>query len=208
MKTRDRILDKALELMNSKGLEHVSTYDIARALDIRQSNITYYFPTKPDIVNVLAKRMVTDADNISAVVDPQHFSITSFYNMVEETMKVHEKYRFILMNYAPVITADSELHEHYVKVLKGRPGQFEGLVAILDANGYVNGKEMLAHSKYLTLLLNMTAIYWIQEAAIYMARKSDKARRKHHLAIFFQAFIPYLTAKGKKELEMLLSKHA
>lgn len=206
MNTRDRILDKALELMNSKGLEHVSTYDIARALDIRQSNITYYFSTKSEIVNALAKRMVEDADSISVVESPQSFSIRAFYNIVEETMKVHEKYRFILMNYAQVITADSELHNHYVQVLKGRPAQFEGMVSMLDANGYVNGKDLLANSHYITLLLNMTAIYWVQEAAIYMANKSDKARRKHHLAIFFQAFVPYLTDKGKRELATLSGK--
>jgi len=192
--------------MNSKGMENVSTYDIARALDIRQSNITYYFSTKSEIVNALAKRMVEDADSISVVENPQDFSIRVFYKIVEETMKVHEKYRFILMNYAQVITADSELHNHYVQVLKGRPAQFEGMVAMLDANNYVNGKDLQAHSHYITLMLNMTAIYWIQEAAIYMANKSDKARRKHHLAIFFQAFVPYLTAKGTKELEMLLGK--
>ncbi|HEY9177427.1 MAG TPA: TetR/AcrR family transcriptional regulator, partial [Flavipsychrobacter sp.] len=206
MKTRDRILDKALELMNTKGLENVSTYDIARALDIRQSNITYYFATKQDIVNALAKRMVVDVDSISVVADPQLFSINAFYTIVEETMKVHEKYRFILMNYAQVITADSELHSHYVQVLKGRPAQFEGMVAMLDANGYVKGNELSVHSQYLTLLLNMTAIYWVQEAAIYMAKKSDKVKRKHHLAIFFQAFVPYMTNKGKKELEILLGK--
>ena len=62
MKTRDRILDKALEMLNEKGLENVSTYDIARALDIRQSNITYYFPNKADIINALGKRMIEEVE--------------------------------------------------------------------------------------------------------------------------------------------------
>lgn len=204
MKTKDRILLKALELMNQHGLENVSTYDIARALKIRQSNITYYFSTKSDIINALAKRMIEEVDQQSEISDPKEFSFRIFYQMLDRVMVVHLRYRFIFMNYATLITADQELNEHFVKVLQIRHPQFEAMVTLLDTNGYLKGKGMLENSAAITLMLNMLAIYWVQESAIYSADKTDEAKRKHHLKLFFQIFIPYLTPKGKRDLLPLL----
>lgn len=197
-------MNEALKQMNERGMEHVSTYDMARALGIRQSNITYYFATRADIVNALAKRLIEDANAIVPLGEPGIFSIASFYEMVDKVMRVHQRYKFLLMNYASIITADKELNDHFAKVLKDRPAQFEAIIKMLDANGYVNGSEMLAHSTNITLMLNIIAIYWVQEGAIYLPRLSEKAQRRHYLRLFFQAFIPYLTAKGKKQLETLL----
>lgn len=205
MKTKDRILDKALELMNKLGLENVSTYNIAKELEIRQSNITYYFPAKNHIVNALAKRMIADVNDAFASIGNEAFTMKSFYNGIDRVMQVHQKYYFFLMNYATLITADAELNEHFVRVLKTRQPELDGLISLMDSLGYVNGKEMLSHSYYILMMQNILTIFWIQESAIYSAGKTDDEKRKHHLTIFFQTFIPYLTQKGSDELLPLLA---
>ncbi|MBD0258839.1 MAG: TetR family transcriptional regulator [Cytophagales bacterium] len=204
MKTRERILEKALEMMNEKGLENVSTYDIARALDIRQSNITYYFPTKSDIVNALGKRMIEEVDQPFEAVAPHAFSFRYFYRLVDRVMQVHQRYRFFMLNYAAIITADRELNEHFIRVLRTRPGQHAGIITLLDANGYLRGEEMMPHNDTILYVENIVAIYWVQEAAIYHAHLPDAEKRRHYLKLFFQGFIPYLTPKGEAELLPLL----
>jgi AcrR family transcriptional regulator len=205
MKTKDRILDKALELMNKLGLENVSTYNIAKELEIRQSNITYYFPAKNNIVNALAKRMIADVNDAFASIGNEAFTMKSFYTGIDRVMQVHQKYYFFLMNYATLVTADTELNDHFVAVLGTRHAEFEGIISLLDSLGYVNGKDMLPHSYYILLMQNMLTIFWIQESAIYSAGKTDDEKRRHHLTIFFQTFIPYLTPKGEEELLPLLT---
>ncbi len=54
MNTRDKILDKALEMFNERGIEYVGLRELASVLGIRVSNITYYFPTKDDLVYELS----------------------------------------------------------------------------------------------------------------------------------------------------------
>ncbi len=206
MKTRDRILEKALEMMNEKGLENVSTYDIARALDIRQSNITYYFPAKADIVSALGKRMIEEVNQPFEAVAPHEFSFRYFYRLVDRVMQVHLRYRFFMLNYATIITADPELNDHFIRVLRERPGQQAGLITTLDANGYLKGGEMLPHNDNILYVQNIVAIYWVQEAAIYHAHLSDAEKRRHYLKLFFQAFIPYLTPKGEADLLPLLEE--
>ncbi|MDQ4141586.1 MAG: TetR/AcrR family transcriptional regulator [Bacteroidota bacterium] len=200
MNTRDRILDKALEMLNEKGLENVSTYDIARALQIRQSNITYYFPTKSHIINALGKRMVKEVDQPFEAFKPEEFSFAYFYQLADRVMQAHLRYRFLMLNYAPIITADRELNDYFVKVLEGRFAQFDGIIHLLDTNGYVRGEAMLPHSRNLLLMQNMIIIYWVQEGAIYNADKTDEEKRRHYLKLFFQTFVPYLTPKGEENL--------
>src|SRR6476660_9287329 len=48
--TRSKIRDKALEMFNERGIEYVGLRELAGILDMRVSNITYYFPTKDDLV--------------------------------------------------------------------------------------------------------------------------------------------------------------
>jgi AcrR family transcriptional regulator len=204
MKTKERILEKALEMMNEKGLENVSTYDIARALNIRQSNITYYFPSKADIINSLAKRMIEEVDSPFEAFEPHHFSFQYFYRLVDHVMQIHLRYRFLMLNYATIITADRELNDHFIKVLQNRPAQQAALVSLLDANGFLKGYDMLPHNENILYIENMVAIYWVQEAAIYQAHLSDEAKRRHYLKLFFQVFVPYLTPKGEEDLLPLL----
>lgn len=204
MKTKERILAKALEMMNESGIENVSTYDIARALNIRQSNITYYFPTKADIINALFKRMVEEANQLFESIESSKFSFRYYYRSLDHVMQIHLRYRFLFMNYATLITADPELNQYLINVLQTRFPQFEGIIKLLDANGYIEGKEMLTHSSSILLMQNMLIIYWVQESAIYNADKSDEEKRKHYLKLYFQTFIPYLTPKGKENLLPLL----
>jgi hypothetical protein len=199
MNTKERILEKSLELMNQKGYENISTHDIARALNIRQSNITYYFPTRLHIINTLAKRMIEEVDTPPEGSDPDEISLKSLYILVDHVMKVHQKYHFILLNYASIITADKELNEHYIEVLKRREPEFAYMISALEKDGYV--KKNTDNNSYMILLqLNMLGIYWIQESAIYNADKSNDEKRKHYLRLFFLALIPYLTKKGEDDL--------
>ncbi len=54
IRTKERIVSKALEMFNERGIEYVGLRELASTLDMRVSNITYYFPTKDDLVNHLS----------------------------------------------------------------------------------------------------------------------------------------------------------
>lgn len=208
MKVKDRILAEALKAFNKQGIDNVSTYDIAKKLKIRQSHITYYFPAKLHLVNALAKGMIYEInENLKPIVtSADSFSFKTYYTLVEDVMKVHQKYKFILLNYANIITNDKELNTYYKDLLfNSRTKEFEGLIILLEKNGYITDKRyFLNNDKIIMYVGNILAIYWIQESAIYHAEKTEKAQRKHHLKVFFQTYVPYLTTKGKKQLDQLL----
>jgi AcrR family transcriptional regulator len=51
---RQRILDAALGLMAEHGLMEVTQPKIARAAGVRQSHLTYYFPTRSELLKAVA----------------------------------------------------------------------------------------------------------------------------------------------------------
>ncbi|NON38996.1 TetR/AcrR family transcriptional regulator, partial [Klebsiella pneumoniae] len=53
MKTRDRILECALQLFNQQGERSVSTNHIAAHMEISPGNLYYHFPNKQAIIALL-----------------------------------------------------------------------------------------------------------------------------------------------------------
>ena len=58
MDTRTRILDAALALAAEGGVQELTQPRIARAAGVRQSHLTYYFPTIADLLQAVARHMV------------------------------------------------------------------------------------------------------------------------------------------------------
>lgn len=52
---RTRILDAALQLLAEHGVSHLTQPRVSRAAGVRQSHLTYYFPTRPDLLVAVAR---------------------------------------------------------------------------------------------------------------------------------------------------------
>ncbi|MCB1917202.1 MAG: TetR/AcrR family transcriptional regulator [Rhodocyclaceae bacterium] len=61
MNTRLRILEAGTALLTDEGLAALTQPRIARAAGLRQSHITYYFPTRADLLLALAEHTVDQA---------------------------------------------------------------------------------------------------------------------------------------------------
>lgn len=67
MKTRDRILECALELFNRNGEPNVTTLEIATELGISPGNLYYHFHGKEPLVMALLERF---QDELAPLLDP------------------------------------------------------------------------------------------------------------------------------------------
>ena len=58
MDTRTRILDAALGLLAERGAHELTQPRVARAAGLRQSHLTYYFPTRTDLLQAVARHSI------------------------------------------------------------------------------------------------------------------------------------------------------
>lgn len=55
MHVRDRILEAALRLLAGSGAHELTQPKVSRAAGVRQSHLTYYFPTRADLLQDVAR---------------------------------------------------------------------------------------------------------------------------------------------------------
>ncbi|MFN2645891.1 MAG: TetR family transcriptional regulator [Burkholderiales bacterium] len=58
MDVRDRILEAALALLAAGGAHELTQPRVAAAAGVRQSHLTYYFPTRADLMQALARHSI------------------------------------------------------------------------------------------------------------------------------------------------------
>jgi AcrR family transcriptional regulator len=54
----ERILDAALSILGESGIRHLTQVHVADRAGVRQSHLTYYFPTRDDLLNAVTERAV------------------------------------------------------------------------------------------------------------------------------------------------------
>ena len=204
---REEILKTALMLFNEKGFDEITTRDIARSLKISLGNLTYYFPAKKDIVFALIQNMANAVDQaLSNHRDTGKNALVNYFYQVELIFKTHFKYRFIMhKRYGEIISSFTESQQYVQDFLKIRFDSWQQLNKQLVKEKLAS-KALIEESNAHSYVLNILALYWHQEFLIYFPEISDKQKVEKALAIFFQAYKPYLTKKGLEELKPLLAE--
>ena len=91
-RTRDRILDIAQRLIQSRGYNAFSFHDLAKELGIRTASIHYHFPTKADLGVVLLRRYrQTFGQELAAIAarsDNALSALAGFAALFQRTLKI------------------------------------------------------------------------------------------------------------------------
>jgi len=204
---RENILKTALELFNERGIDGVTTRDIAKKIKISLGNLTYYFPSKSDIVFALMQELGKVVDEALANhTETGKNALVNYFYQVELIFKTHFKYKFIMQKrYGEIVSTFPESQQFVRDFLKIRFDAWEQLNKQLVKEKLAK-KELVEESNAHSYILNILALYWHQEFLIYFPELSDKQKVEKALAIFFQAYKPYLTKKGIDELKPLVKE--
>lgn len=105
--TRQKILDKALELFSAQGYDSVSVGEIAKTVGIKAPSLYNHFPSKQAIfdaiVEATAAQYEADTDRIDIHVQDAAMDIPVFTEITEEALfeKVRQIFEYSLHN-API----------------------------------------------------------------------------------------------------------
>jgi TetR/AcrR family transcriptional regulator, cholesterol catabolism regulator len=98
--TRERISEKAHELIMKYGIRSVSMDDIANALGISKKTIYQYYADKDELVDAIVHAVVTDSQGRC-----NHDRLEA-HNAVEEIFKVKQQIREMFSNMNPSVLYD------------------------------------------------------------------------------------------------------
>jgi AcrR family transcriptional regulator len=201
MKTKDKIISKALEMFNESGIEYVGMRELAAALNIRVGNITYYFPTKDDLVYELS--MALNQLNAKILSEKTDHSIETFVLMFRQVFNNHYKFRCLLLSFVHLMKQNKRMFQTYQTTQDNRFIIIRSNINTLIRDGYLN--ELNQHEiAFLVSSITLIVRFWLSEAAISFNHLSPQEQIDHYVTMICRQLLPFATAKGKKKLKQLI----
>ncbi|HMG90059.1 MAG TPA: TetR/AcrR family transcriptional regulator [Chryseolinea sp.] len=201
--TEERIVTMALEMFNRSGVEYVGMRELAAALDMRVGNVTYYFPTKDDLVNRLSVDLAEENNRTIVAVD--EVTMKGFFEMLRQVFHNHLKYRCLMLSFVHLLERNPIIAKRYAKIQSKRNETWSNNVLALKKGKYIT-TESQEEIDFLVSTIALIARFWISEATISYKDHNEQEQIAHYLNMIARIFLPYATSKGKKELEAMISE--
>lgn len=162
MKTRDKIIDTALQLFNEQGTKAVSTNHIAAAACISPGNLYYHFRNKEDIIRAIFEQMdaygVEQYQHILDTYPPG--TIEALEHTFVMIQKYNWRYRFFKRELTALIMNDSLLKERF----HATNSRMRGMIGFTIDGGIANGsiQPMTQTTKgHLIDAVWLVALFWL-----------------------------------------------
>lgn len=200
MKTRDKIIETALQLFNEQGTKVVTTNHIAAAVGISPGNLYYHFRNKEDIIRAIFEQM--DAYGLE-----QYRMILEKYQpgsleTMEQTFVMIQaynwRYRFFKRELTSLIMNDPLLKERFLKT------HHTMLAVIRQSNDYsvATGTLKPMSEREMTLFTEeiwLVTLFWLNYLEVGGEEVNDETLRRG-IDLLRNLIRPQLTKKALAEL--------
>lgn len=199
MNTKERILDTALALFNTQGIDSITVRHIAQEMGISHGNLQYHYPNTNEIINALYGRLAAALDAIMLNIPHEgpemlvriRQSVESAYHLIYE-------YRFIFLHFVEVCRRIPGVRKDYNGLIKRREQQFLAMIDLLKATGLFRKNTPEAACRHLVSQMVIITDFWLSSNEITLHLKGGKAVA-HYCEVFWALFYPYLTPKGVRQ---------
>lgn len=198
---RETIVNRALEMYNAYGVEYVGVRELAKDLGIKGGNITYYFPTKNDLLQELAERLT--ASNSKILERTKGPGLYSFMEMNKSLYFNQYQYRSFFLSLPLWLQQDIEFAKKYREGLIARRTSFTRELKTLISEGYLlplSEKDM----EPVLGALSATGRLWISEATIDGLIDQEEKAINTYLRRMAGLLQLIATEQGKKDLQKFM----
>ena len=178
--TRRKIRDKALEMFNERGIEYVGLRELAAILDMRVSNITYYFPTKDDLVYEIS--MGLNQANSAVMIADDRMTVSQFIQMMYKVFQNHVQYRCLLLSFVHVMQQNKVIASQYQNTQATRNKVLKTNIQTLADSGFLTLTSE-KDAEFLVSCIALISRFWISEAAISFKKARDEEQIQYYLAM-------------------------
>jgi AcrR family transcriptional regulator len=191
MKTRERIIIKAIELLNEKGIPNVRMREIADALGMSVGNVTYYFPRWNDLMEELNHQMMLEISHLPRIP----FNLSDLHSVFERVPIVQEKYGFITRDIHLFISQYPEFARLRKTLVGSRIQDMITQLSIWSEEDICHADSTDHNHKRIAVKMWLLLASWsVQDNLL---KETEYALSKEEfLAIIWQIFTPHFTAKG------------
>ncbi|MCJ7933066.1 MAG: TetR/AcrR family transcriptional regulator [Chryseobacterium sp.] len=203
MKTKDKILFKALELFNEIGYTTITTRHIAADLNISPGNLHYHFRHSEDIIKILFAELVLKMDDLlNGMKKKELKTLEDLYRFTFSTCEIFYSYRFIFVNFVDILKKIPEIRSQYEEIHASRKEEFQLIFSGFQKNNILKKNVPDFILDGLIQQIFIIADNWLTHNRLIL--KLDKEAAVHHYTLLqMNLFYPFLN----KEQQTLYEHH-
>ena len=203
--SKEKILQKALELFNAKGFANVSIRLIATELNISHSNLIYHYKTKNDIATALHNELLEKAIALNTQAVTYSDFMEGLFVSTKQGFEILYDYRFLMIDLNFILKENKALKTAFLDIEKVRAKMYQDVITIA-----VESKDLrkeLYPNEY-DFFIDQIKIFsdsWIVSSQIYHTDLTKKEIVDLYADLFIKMWFPYLTDNGKEKFFRIIS---
>lgn len=201
-KTKQKILNKALEIYNRDGVSNVSIRQLSKEVGISHSNLTYHFSAQEDIILGLHDLLLQKAVELNNGLVQNESPLQSLYSTTMTGFTIVYDFRFFFNELQYICKAFPKVKEVLRQAEKVRYIMYKKVIGDMIACDLLRSEEFDGEFDNLILRIKIYSDHWLESSSIYDdLSKEEKINKYSYLLI--QHFYPYLTETGRNEFKTI-----
>lgn len=209
MKTRDKILQKSLDLFNEQGERKISTNHIAAALGISPGNLYYHFSNKGEIIGELVHQYANRSMTLLMTPEDRPMTYLDKLGYFEGILENMWDYRFLHRDLEQLMADNPVAREQYQLFAHRVMGQGMHIFQRLAESGLVNADAEEGEALIMNIWIVLTSwISFLHTSGIFgdgQAITRDLLKRGIYQIIQLEA--PYLTGEAREKLPEMKARY-
>jgi AcrR family transcriptional regulator len=197
-RTRERILETSLALLNRDGEPNVTTADIADEMNISPGNLYYHFRNKDDIIGELYDDYEKSVEPLLA--SPPAADVEDLWFLFHVLFERMHEFRFLYRDLDEITSRNRKLAARVAELLR----RLESTVLELSRSLARSGRMRAGEGELAALAANATlvATYWMswQRVASAGRESSNVTVAAYHVLALFA---PFMVGDGRALIERL-----
>lgn len=204
-KTRQRILDAALDLFNAQGESNVSTNHIADEMEISPGNLYYHYRNKDDIIEQLFQRFEERMDLALTVPEGRAVTLEDVWLQLHLVFECIWDYRFLYRDIVNILSRNRSLRLRFARILKRGSGNAHAIMKGLDESGAMRASA--AEIEGLATNILVLATFWLNYAGI-RGEKDEQRAIQQGIVQVMMLVSPFLRDTERLHLHTLSAAYA
>lgn len=200
---KPKILEKAKKLFNDKGVAHVSIREISREVGISHSNLIYHFKDKNALLTSLHQQILTSAIQLNQEISTEENTLNSLFISTLKGFEIIYDFRFFMIDFNLIMRENKQLHNQIKEIEKLRFKMYEEKISKMIDENLIRKETYEKEYEHFITLIRVFSDYWVSSSQIY--EENPQLSIKKYARLFLTYFYPYLTKRGKKSFDDLLS---
>ena len=201
MKTKEKILSRALLLFNNKGIENITTRHIASELGISQGNLHYHYPNKSVLIMALFNQFLNAIGKNTYYQPGELFTKETLLKSIRDNFDIMFHYRFLFKDNEMIWRKVPDIKAETVSLLQQKKSDIKAIINHYKTIHIFRTDISESQIEFLAEQFLFSISSWLVAEAYYNLEETPSG---YFAKFIFRMWLPYLTPEFLDEWEAML----